>query len=350
VAGLSRDQLRILDANANRAREGIRTAEDYIRLALMHPRWSQRLKGIRHALTDALREYQDELLKTRNVASDPGRAMLSDEGPAAATESAKCVALRGIKRAQEALRVIEENLRGATPAVGNRMGAFRFELYDAEQWLVLTGDSARILNSTLVYVLVTECMCTQGLIRTVEAVLKGGARLLQLREKNQVDGLFLAQAQQLREVCGKFGAVLICNDRVDLALLANASGVHVGQEDLCPADARKLCGERLLIGRSTHSVEQARQAVEQEQADYIAIGSIYETSTKQGRTLAGLKLAEQVCELKLETPVFAIGGITLERIAELKAVGIKRVAVSSAIILDRDPERATGRMIEALAN
>jgi thiamine-phosphate pyrophosphorylase len=114
-------------------------------------------------------------------------------------------------------------------------------------------------------------------------------------------------------------------------------------------DARGIVGEKVIIGRSTHSLEQVRHAVEVEQADYLGVGSVYETSTKQERVLAGVALAEQVCAMGLGVPVFAIGGITLDRLAELKAAGVKRVAVSSAIAAAPDPETTTRRFIELMA-
>jgi thiamine-phosphate pyrophosphorylase len=187
-------------------------------------------------------------------------------------------------------------------------------------------------------------------LKTAESVLKGGAKLIQLRDKEETNGkALLVEARGLQSLCGHYGAVWICNDRLDIALAGEASGVHLGQDDIAPSDVRRIAGEKLIIGRSTHSVEQARNAVEVEQADYIGVGSVYDTSTKQGRILAGMELAEQVCDLGLGVPVFAIGGITLERVKELRAAGVKRVAVSSAIASAPDPETATRRFIEAMA-
>ena len=351
----SSDRLRIIDANANRAREGIRTTEDYIRFALGNGRWSRQLKSIRHAITAILQIAfaGRSLIGSRSAGSDLGRpedAPNTDAEPHIYKESSKEVAQRGAKRAQEALRVLEEYLRAEQPAASLQLSRHRYELYEAEQWLLGPGDAARILASAQVYVLLTESLCKQGLITTAEAVLRGGAKVLQLREKDQTDHAYLAQARNLRVLCDQFGSVLICNDRVDLALSADAPGVHLGQNDLSVLEARQVAGEKLLIGRSTHSVEQARYAAESERADYIAIGALYETSTKRGRVLIGLNVAAQVFALRLEIPVYAIGGITHGRVGELKAAGVNRIAVSSAIILDRDPETATKRMIEAMAS
>src|SRR5262249_1355379 len=137
-------------------------------------------------------------------------------------------------------------------------------------------------------------------------------------------------------------------DRTDLALLSAADGVHIGQTDLSPHDARRLSGQRLLIGRSTHSVDQARYAVDVEQADYIGIGSMFDTGTKANPLVGGLKLAEEVSALKLPVPVFAIGGITLERLGGLKKAGISRVAVTQAITNTYSPETEARRFVDAL--
>jgi thiamine-phosphate pyrophosphorylase len=110
---------------------------------------------------------------------------------------------------------------------------------------------------------------------------------------------------------------------------------------------RQAAGQKLIIGRSTHTLEQALKAVKEEFVDYVAIGSMYDTATKPERTLAGLELAEKVSALQLNVPVFAIGGITEQRIPELKKAGVKQFAVSSAVISAADPQDAAKRMMDA---
>ncbi|MCY3019014.1 MAG: thiamine phosphate synthase [Planctomycetota bacterium] len=349
------DDLRLIDANANRAREGIRTAEDYVRFKAGDGRWAKRLKDIRHSLTQCLATHfgNRELVTSRNVGADPltpeGDSESGKEPPAA--ESSLAIAQRGLKRAQEAMRVIEEYLRSESADASLRFAKGRFELYKAEQWLVCSSSAAGVVASASVYVVLTKELCSKGLMATAEATLKGGAKLLQVRDKAPTsDKALLAEARDLHRLCASYGAVLICNDRADVALAAKAGGLHLGQEDLSPLDVRRLAGEKLIVGRSTHSVEQARSAVQVEQADYIAIGAMYDTSTKRQRTLAGVGLAERVCALGLSVPVFAIGGITVERARELKKVGIKQVAVSSAIVADPDPEAATRRLVDVMVS
>lgn len=345
-------ELRLIDANANRAREGIRTGEDYIRFIVGSGRWAGRLKALRHSVSQLLSACfsDEELTAGRNVPRDPLKP-----GPGDAIEerqeSSRVVALRGLKRAQEALRVLEEYTRAHSPEASVQFAQHRFALYEAEQWLLHASATATVVAAARLYVLLTKSLCRRGLLPTAEAVLKGGATLIQFREKERIDDKALvAEAHDLRGLCAQYGAVLICNDRLDIALAVEAAGVHLGQTDLPPPDARRVAGEKLIIGRSTHSVAQAQYAVEVEQADYIGVGSVFDTSTKQQRVLAGAGLAAAVCGLNLGVPVFAIGGITMDRVAQLKAAGVTRVAVSSAIVADPDPEAATRRFIELLGD
>ena len=346
--------LSLIDANANRAREGIRTAEDYIRFSVRYTRWALELKAIRAGITAVINSHvvERDLIASRNVPGDPGRPkqvpIRDDAAAPANAERPLHVARRGLKRAQEALRVLEEYFRAQFAQSSTQLSQYRYVLYEAEQWLMLGSAAATTLGASTVYVLLTESLCARGLLPTAEAALKGGCKLFQLREKQDSGTTLITKARDLQRLCSEYDAVLICNDRVDVAAASGCVGVHVGQDDMAPADIRSVMGQRLLIGRSTHSVGQAKRAIEQEQVDYIAIGSMYDTTTKLQRIMAGLSLAEQVSALKTDLPVFAIGGITLERIPELKAAGVRRIAVSSAVISASDPESVTRKLIEAM--
>jgi len=266
---------------------------------------------------------------------------------AGSSAPAKDVAVRGLKRAQEALRVLEEYVKAPRPDVSKKLSALRFEMYDAEQWLVLGADAARILHKAKLYVLITAALCTKSWEQTAEATLKGGACVLQLREKDLSGAEWVQRSRTLCELCEKYGALCVVNDRADVALTACAPCVHLGQEDLSPGEVRRWGGAGLLIGRSTHSLDEARRAVEIEHVDYIAVGAMYATTTKAFQ-LRGPALARDVVAQGWEVPIFAIGGITVERTRELQAVGIRGVAVSSAVISARDPERAAAEFIQVL--
>jgi thiamine-phosphate pyrophosphorylase len=348
------EMLRLIDANANRAREGIRTCEDYIRFTVQHARWALVLKSMRASITTIINANvaEHELIAARHVSGDLGRPVDDDALQSEHlknNEDALSVARRGLKRGQEALRVLEEFLRVRNPESAVQFSKHRYTLYEVEQWLMSCSKAAAILAQSNVYVLLTESLCKTGLLPTAKSVLSAGCKLLQLREKELPDQALLERARRLQCMCNEYNAVLICNDRVDAALAVGASGVHVGQDDFTPEEIRTVSGLRLLVGRSTHTVEQARHALVEEHVDYIAIGSMYDTSTKLKRIMAGLTLAQQVCAMKSDVPVFAIGGITEERLEELKRAGVRRIAVSSTVISSEDAGEVTRRLIDKMS-
>ena len=344
---------RILDANANRIREGLRTAEDYVRFLIGDLQQAGRLKLARQTVTEILRGVpglEASLIESRNVGADPMRpANWKDVLRRIEKESPLEVAQRGLKRAQEGLRVVEENLRGYDAERAEQIARLRYLAYESEQWLWCVSKNAQILQSAKVYVLLTEKLCKgQNVIAVAKAVLKAGVKLVQLREKELPDAKLLALARKVQALCVEHEALFFCNDRIDMALCCNAHGVHVGQSDLSVQEIRTLSGQRLLAGLSTHSTKQARQAAEVDHADYIGIGSVFETRTKTEIVLGGLKILEEIAALTLSIPVFAIGGITLERLRAVKAAGATRVAVSTAIIGADDPNEAARRFLDAM--
>ncbi|MBM4049180.1 MAG: thiamine phosphate synthase [Planctomycetes bacterium] len=192
------------------------------------------------------------------------------------------------------------------------------------------------LTAMRLYVLVTGDVAKRLPLEAAKLVIAGGADVVQLREKTMADGEFLVLARQFRELTAKTGTLFIVNDRAEMARLADADGVHLGQDDLPVAEARKILGRGTLIGVSTHAIDQARRAVA-DGADYIGVGPVYPTKTKGYEQGVGLQYVRQVAS-ELDVPFVAIGAITLERLPEVMAAGAKAVAVSSAIIAARDPK------------
>lgn len=179
----------------------------------------------------------------------------------------------------------------------------------------------------------------------VEAVLAAGARWIQLRDKEATARDLAARARRLAERVRAAGGVFIVNDRLDVALAVGADGVHLGQDDLPAAEARRLA-PGLVVGVSTHSLDQARQA-EGDGADYLALGSVYPTGSKPGFELVGLETLRLV-RPHVRLPLVAIGGITVERVSEVRAAGADGVAVISAVGMARDPAAATRAFVAAL--
>jgi thiamine-phosphate pyrophosphorylase len=185
----------------------------------------------------------------------------------------------------------------------------------------------------------------RDLLLVADAVVAAGARWIQLRDKEATTRSLAARARQLGARVRAAGGVFIVNDRLDVALAVGADGVHLGQDDLSPADARPLA-PGLLVGVSTHGLDQARRAAA-EGADYVAVGSIFATGTKAGFELVGLETLRLV-RPHVPVPLVAIGGITVERVAAVLATGADAVAVISAIGLARDPGQAAADFLAAI--
>lgn len=180
----------------------------------------------------------------------------------------------------------------------------------------------------------------------LDGAIAGGARMVQLREKAWPSGQILPIAERLRERCRREGVTFIVNDRVDLALAVDADGVHLGQDDLPSRAARPLLRRGMILGRSTHSVTQAR-AAQTEGADYVAVGSMFPTSSKAGFELVGPALVKSV-RPDISVPLVGIGGITPENVDQVILAGADGIAVISAVCAADDPALATRRFIDAI--
>jgi thiamine-phosphate diphosphorylase len=170
--------------------------------------------------------------------------------------------------------------------------------------------------------------------------------MVQLREKEWPSGRLLALADRLRARCREARVTFVVNDRLDLALALAADGVHLGQEDLPPRVARPLLRPGMLLGVSTHSVEQAR-AAQAAGADYVAVGAMFPTATKPDFELVGPDLVRKL-RAEIRAPLIGIGGITPDNVGEVIRAGAAGVAVISAVCAADDPERATRRFLEAI--
>ncbi|QYJ15827.1 Thiamine-phosphate synthase [Rubrobacter xylanophilus DSM 9941] len=182
----------------------------------------------------------------------------------------------------------------------------------------------------------------------VEAAVRGGVDIVQLREKRASREEALPLARRLRELCVRHGALFTVNDDIELARLSGAHGVHLGQEDEPVARAREVLGAGAVVGRSAGSLEEARRAV-REGADYLGVGSVYPTPTKPDAKVRGLGLVRELARADLGVPWFAIGGVTLETAEEVAAAGAPGFAVVRAVLDAGDPE-AAARVLRALVS
>lgn len=181
----------------------------------------------------------------------------------------------------------------------------------------------------------------------LDAALAGGADLFQLRDKDASDDELLAAAETAREKCRAAGALFLINDRPDLAVACDADGVHVGQDDTPVGRAREIVGPEAIIGLSTHSVKQA-QAGCRSGADYIAVGPVHATPTKEGRPAIGIEPIKYAAA-HVSVPWFAIGGIDTKTVGDVVRAGARRIVVVRALTDAEDPE-AVARTLRTSLN
>ncbi len=363
------DTLRTLDAAANRAREGLRVVEDFVRFSLDDSHLSRLLKELRHELTERLSDLDRlGLVAARDTQGDVGTSIKTQREQTRLLPSDVVVA--NCRRVEEALRTLGEfsklllghsvagssgeestnspqsRPRLADPRLPAHLEQLRYRLYTIEKGLTTTLVARERLTGCDLYLLVTEALCHHGSGPAIRQALEAGVRIVQLREKELSDRQLLEAARRVRVWTREADAFFIMNDRPDLAVLAEADGVHVGQDELSVREARRIVGPHRLVGVSTHTIEQARQAV-LDGADYLGVGPCFTTSTKSFDQLAGLDFVRQVAaEIKL--PWFAIGGIAPANITAVRSAGASRIAVSSAICSSPIPGRTASELIDLL--
>jgi thiamine-phosphate pyrophosphorylase len=208
------------------------------------------------------------------------------------------------------------------------------------------GVFERIRTSHL-YVLVDGRDDPAEFERLACALVRSRVDVLQLRDKRLADRQLLERARLLRQVTQGTTTLFVMNDRPDLALLAQADGVHVGQDELTVQDVRRIVGPDCLIGVSTHTLEQARQALV-DGADYIGCGPTFPSGTKSFTKFAGLRFLTRVAA-EIALPSFAIGGIGPDNLADVLETGIRRIAVSGSVLQSADPVQATERLLATMA-
>ena len=185
------------------------------------------------------------------------------------------------------------------------------------------------------------------LYEQIKEALENGVTCVQLREKNLDEASFIEEAKKICVLCRQYNTPFIVNDNVNVAIASNADGIHIGQDDMGLKDVRKIVGENMIIGISAHTVEEAKFAQENG-ADYIGIGAVFETSTKNDVDVIPYEKVKSICDA-VDIPKVAIGGINAENILKLKGSGIDGVAVVSAIFGAKDIGKAT-KELYTLAN
>ncbi|MDD4169384.1 MAG: thiamine phosphate synthase [Desulfotomaculaceae bacterium] len=325
---------RIIDANLNRAREGIRVVEEISRFYLNDQDIFLKLKELRHQLIEGEKFLGIRAIIFRNSSSDVGNKphqIENDRGNLRELLEANA------NRVEESLRVLEEfsKLYGYT---GELFKKARFSMYELEQKIFL--KLPKPLDYSL-YLATDDHYLRQGNIYDIiEQALKTGVTILQYRCKEKTDKEMFVEAQKFRKLTQQYNIPLIINDRLDLALAVDADGIHLGQDDLPFEIAKKLMGER-VIGISAHTYEEGHAAL-LAGADYIGVGPVFETQTKKdANPPCGM---ENIACIKKEFPkakVIAIGGIKLKNAAGVLTAGADGLAVVSSILGSSEPALET---------
>ena len=337
---------RIIDANINRSTEALRVLEEIARFYLDDVNLSSKLKDIRHELSKIADKDYEKFLASRNTIDDVG---ININNPSKRIDILN-IFKANIKRLQQALRTLAEygQAEGIDFAVFEKA---RYESYTLEknmyENLSLKLNKFRLQDKKLYLVTSSDKFDNDDdFLNAVASALDGGVRLIQLREKSHDAKRIIRLGKKIRELTSLYEAVFILNDRIDIAQIIEADGVHLGQDDIDIKDARNVLGDKMIIGLSTHCPEQAIKAVESG-ADYIGVGPIFTTPTKPGRIAVTTDYAKWVSE-NINIPWFAIGGIDLTNINEVLESGANRVAVVRAIINAENPSSVAKEFINLL--
>ncbi len=336
---------RVIDASANRGQEGLRVVEDFLRFALDDRHLTSLCKQLRHDMVEVLKQLpQESRIACRETQEDVGTT-LSTSAESSRDDFGQLLTAN-FARIQESMRSLEEFGKFVSPAWGAAWKQLRYRCYTLHRASEILQASLSRLQNARLYALIDGRTNEDEFARHTTALVEAGVHVLQLRDKKIDDRTLTERARMLRDITAGTATLFVVNDRPDVAALCRADGVHVGQEEMSVKDARTIVGPNALIGVSTHSVEQARQAV-LDGANYIGVGPTFPSTTKSFKHFPGLELLKSVAA-EVRLPAFAIGGITLERLPEVLATGIGRVAVSGAISDSDAPASTVKTFLDAL--
>jgi thiamine-phosphate pyrophosphorylase len=336
---MDRSAYRIIDANFNRAREACRVIEDLCRFALNSATLTAKVKQLRHELCTLISKLDaTKLLAARDTQADVGVGSRVDSQMSRADVYDSFTA--ACKRLPEALRVMTETLQPTEPAIARSIEQLRYRFYTLEKDIALSHSTTQRFGKVRLYVIITSDLPCE-ILSLANRCIEGGADCIQLRAKNMPADQFFATARELAELCRQANALCIINDRADIAVAAQADGVHLGQNDLPVAAARKIALSPLIIGKSTHSIDQLTRAVD-EPPTYVSLGPVFQTPTKPALEPVGLDYVRQATEFLRDKGIahVAIGGITAANVAKVIQAGAHAVAVCSAVTQTTDPAEA----------
>ena len=346
--------LRMIDANLNRSSEGLRVLEDVARFLLNDAELRQRLRTLRHDLAQETKSLRVGLLSQRDSEHDVGHHYPIP--PAEKELNMNTTSLQGLldlvtanaKRVEESLRVVEELAK--LPHISSMLNSASFEqarfaLYDLERDLISRiSRRDKIERMPGLYIILDrQFLVGRDEVDTARQIIEGGARVIQLRDKQSKKRDLLLIAQKLKELCSQADVLFIINDYLDLAIAVDADGLHIGQEDLpLPVVRRELSIDK-IVGCSVTTLSEAKKA-QNEGVDYIAVGSIFPTTTKKGATVVGVDILKEL-KRTVSVPLVAIGGINQNNVDEVVAAGADAIAVISAILGEEDVKVAVQGLV-----
>ena len=340
---------RILDANLDRSREAIRTIEEWCRFGLEDRELCDRCKQMRQELAQWHRE---DFRRARNTPDDPATDL--SHANEAKRSNIQSVLHANMGRLQEALRVLEEYGKVIDVHMGEAMKQLRYQVYTLESQLLTHSpidnlDIGKLRRQKLQAAnLYLVTMPVDNIVAVVESALQGGVQIVQYRQKDGEDAIRLEIAQQLCDLCHRYDALFLINDRVDIAIAVGADGIHVGQTDLPVSVVRKILdsngggAEQYIIGQSTTNPKELSIALDN-QVDYVGVGPVHATPTKPNKAAAGHGYVQYAAE-NLQIPWFAIGGIDEHNLDQAIAAGAKRVAVVRALMQATQPNQIAQQM------
>ena len=333
----------IIDANLDRAREGLRVLEDWARFGLGENNYVSRIKNFRQILG---KNHLEIYKQTRNYIEDQSKGLSHLEQ--FKRKSPEQIISSNAGRVQEALRVVEEFSRLHNIELSKIASEIRYEIYTIEIDLLSLSKfkkSEKILKENDLYVITDH---KENLLEIIEEILIAGVKIIQHRFKTGTDKEHVEEAIQIKNICKRYNSLFIINDRVDIALASDADGIHLGQDDLDLKTARKLLGYSKIIGLSANNEIDISNALK-DGCDYIGIGPVFETATKKDKRPIGIeKIATLTKDLNI--PWFAIGGVKKNNISYLKSHGFKKFALVSQLMNAEDPRGDAIMILKELSN